>query len=323
MTKYFSIIICIQLLTLPTSYSQNYEAKFKTDICNCLQEKSQGRNTATNLYQECFREKLTNYAILIDSSIQEENNLLKYQKGQQLRRELSDKFQYELVYICDFYFDMLEAEKERKYAADRANTYQGDLDKINQQLAMHPHSQMYLQRAKVHFNLYKLKEAEEDVLQSIKTNPLGEENILHIAKEKILLAMIFEKQKNYSQSAAIYQEIYTAVPNVEVGKLHALVHKKAGASTTSLVSQKIINNTTPNTTETSSREKPNTRSILGLDKRDQNKPVQENDRVSRRKQTKGQYRKKPQEQSTKPPVTKKDQTTEKAKIKKLFNYRKN
>lgn len=323
MAKYIICIICVQFLTLQTNYSQNYEVNFKADICKCLEVKVQGRNTVTNLFQECFREKLTSYAINIDNSILEENNLLKYQKGQQLRRELSDKFQYELVYSCDVYFDMLEAEKERKYAADRANTYQDDLDRINQQLAMHPHSQMYLQRAKVYFNLSKLKEAEQDILQSIKINPLGEEKILHIAKEKVLLAKIFEKQKNYNRSAAIYQEIYTAIPNVEVAKLHALVHKKAGAATTSLVPHKIINNTAQNTTETSSREKPNTRSILGLDKGNQNKPVQENDRVSRRKQAKEQYRKKSQEQSTKSAVTKKDETTEKAKIKKLFNYRKN
>jgi len=326
MFRYFIITICAQLLTFHSSYSQNYEEKFKTDICNCLQGKSHGRNTVTSLYQDCFRQKLTTYATLIDNSIQEEeNNHLKYLKGQQLRRALNTQFQYELVYSCDFYFELLENEKERKYAADRANTYQGDLVKINEQLAMHPHSQMYLQRAKMHFNLSNLKEAEEDVLQSIKTNPLSEENIAYTVKEKTLLAMILEKQKHYNKAAAIYKEIYGVLPNVEIAKLHAVVHKKSGASTTNLTSQKTINNTSPNTrrTRNSSKEKSSTRSILGLDKADQNKPVQENEAAIRRKQIREGYRKKPQEQTKKRAVKKKDDTTEKAKIKKLFNYRKN
>ena len=321
MTKYFTIIICIPLVVFTKAYSQNFEEKFKADICNCLKAKKQGRNTVTNVYKECFNENLTTYAAQIDSNIEEENNHLKYQEALKSRLELNHKFQYELVYSCDYYYDRIEAEKERKYAADRSNTYHGDLDKINQQLAMHPHSQMYFHRAKLHFNLSMLEEAKEDVMHSIKIHPLAGEKNAHNTQENILLAMILEKQKHYSQAATLYKEIYTAVPIVEIAILHAIVHKKAGASASDLKSNQVLNNTSSSSSEIATPKNTTMRRRLGLDN---TTPVQENDRTRGRNQAREQRKRQPTNPSRKTSAKKKEETVKKdTALKSLFNYRKN
>ena len=218
---------------------------------------------------------------------------------------------------------MIEAEKERKYAADRSKAYHGDLDKINQQLAMHPHSQMYFQRAKLHFNLSMLEEAKEDITHSIKIHPLAGEKNVHNTQENLLLAMILEKQKQYGQSAALYKEIHTAVPIVEIAILHAVVHKKAGASSSDLTSNTGIKDTsTTSPSEASSRKNSAVRRKLGLD---QNTPVQENERTRGRKQALEQRKRQPTNPlSRKTPTKQKEKTVKKdTALKNLFRYRKN
>ena len=64
------IILFILFLDLNT-HSQNYENKYKADICACIKSKKNSLQLANKIYNACFAKHMTTYAAFIDSKIKE------------------------------------------------------------------------------------------------------------------------------------------------------------------------------------------------------------------------------------------------------------
>lgn len=238
----YSITILIAINCM-FGYAQEYKEKFKADICNCLDTEIEIRRQIRNAFDTCFNKNLPTYATIIDASLEEGTPVLKYQKGQLRRTELKFMFLHELVYSCDLYFQEIEAERQRQLAVGRSRTYPSDLEKLNQTVALHPHPKSYMQRARTHFYLGNLKEAEADVLKSLEVNPYGQQG-LYTRKEKLFLAWILEEQKRYKEAVTLYNESYAGNFDIETPILKAIAHKKAGGkqATTMQIVTKPINN---------------------------------------------------------------------------------
>lgn len=220
-------IIITLIINSIFGYAQNYKTAFKAEICECLNTEIKTKRQMRNAFDACFNKTLPNYATQIDAAIQEENVTLKYQKGQQVRAEIKIEFLVGLVYSCDLYFNEIEAERQRQIAAFRSRTYPSDIEEWNQKVASHPTPFSYFQRAQTHFFLGNLKEAETDVLTSLKVNPNGS-NGINTRKESFLLAWIYEEQSQYKKAINLYQNCYAGYFDIEVLVFRAMAHKNSG-----------------------------------------------------------------------------------------------
>jgi tetratricopeptide (TPR) repeat protein len=216
------------LINLKTN-AQSYKDSFSADLCTCLQEENTNNKIRQlSLFDECFKKHLTDYAYLIDGKIDEIDKILKFKKGQRARLELSHYFKYELVYTCDFYYYTLMSGNQKLIEVARERADSTKLEQWNQNVAMSPNHEYYLQRARLHFKLGNLKEAEADIRQSLDINPYA--NTLMFTKgSKLLLALVLEGQKRYDEAIAIYDQIYRGVYDTRTAVLRALVKRKSGA----------------------------------------------------------------------------------------------
>ena len=108
--KSIFITILLVFTLVQVNYSQSYHDKFKSDICDCFEEKFYKLKRASSAYDKCFKEKLPSYASLIDAEIQEDNPKIKFSKGQQVRLELKKQYQVDLMYSCDLYYRAKDEE---------------------------------------------------------------------------------------------------------------------------------------------------------------------------------------------------------------------
>tara|TARA_R110002111_G_scaffold234473_3_gene295561 strand:- start:3570 stop:4478 length:909 start_codon:yes stop_codon:yes gene_type:complete len=236
MKKYY-IILCSIVVVVNLANSQTYETKFKTDICACIEEEVVNAIVLKTVLEKCFRQELTTYAELIDAEIDEDNINLKYQKGQLARRELFKKFKYEMVYSCDFYFNTLVARRQKTLEKNRLKTDSTSLERLNQRVAMSPNSSSYFARAKTQFTLRNLKAAEKDIRESIRIHPSTDKDIYTI-KEKLLLAVILEEQKQFKEAILIYNEAYETTKDADATVLSAIANRKSGGVNVVPISQK-------------------------------------------------------------------------------------
>lgn len=229
------VTIAAILLTLILNKvnAQNYKDQFKNDICNCFENKINELRNSRSAYEQCFNKALPNHASAIDASINEENQQLKYKKGQELRKELKFKFFYELVSSCDMYYQILEEERQRKLMSAKSRVSRSHLERINQQVAMTPNSTSYYRRAETYFYLGELKLAEADIRESLKLHKTGY-NAAYLKKEQTLLGWILEEQKRYPEAIEIYNNVYNNGYSYgyyyyqDTKILAALVKRKAG-----------------------------------------------------------------------------------------------
>lgn len=226
MKKYY-IILCLIVVFVNLSNSQSYETKFKADMCACMEGEVVNARVLKTVLEKCFRQELTTYAVLIDAQIDEDNINLKYQKGQLARRELFKKFNYEMVYSCDFYFNTLVTGRQKAMEKKRLKTDSTDLEHANQRVAMSPNSSAYFKRAQTQFYLGNLKEAEIDIRESIRVHPYTDKEMYTI-KEKLVLALILEEQKQYKEAIVIYNQAYEYTKDVDAAVLSAIANRKSG-----------------------------------------------------------------------------------------------
>ncbi|WP_152975509.1 tetratricopeptide repeat protein [Lacinutrix himadriensis] len=221
------------LLSVHFANSQNYKSAFRTDICSCIEEESLKRNLTPNAYKKCYTEILPKYANQIDAAIVEEDLNKKYYLGQVARKDLVLAFQYELIYSCDIYFEYLNRTRTSEILIARERAKESDLESKNQMVAMSPNAYAYFHRAQLHFDLGNLKEAEADIHKSFDVNP-NASNIQSTRHELLLLAGVYEEQKQYTKAIALYDKIYMGDYDSQVATLRALVDKKAGGSMSSI-----------------------------------------------------------------------------------------
>ncbi|MFD1615699.1 hypothetical protein [Gelatiniphilus marinus] len=221
------------LLILPllffslNGYSQNYKENYKADICACLETKKNTLQTANKIFDACFAKQMTTYASLIEAEIKEEDKTQKFIVGQKIRRELHQKLKYELVYSCNAYFDIIEQKKQdvlQQYRSKKIDSTR--IERLNESVAMQPHYSNYFNRGQFYYFIGDLKKAEQDVKKSIQENPLSQSH-LATAQESLLLAMIYEEQKKYSEAIAIYDTINSKTINPSVALLRAIVFRKS------------------------------------------------------------------------------------------------
>lgn len=223
--KYIIILMAL-FFSLP-NYSQNYHDKFKADICSCIETKKTTLQIPDKIYNACFSKHMVTYAVFIDAAIKEEDRTKKFIAGQKVRRDLNQKFKYELAYICDAYVDIIEEKKQRVIHQIRSKKIDSSrIDKLNETVAMAPHWANYFNRGQFYYYIGNLQKAERDVLKSIEENPLNEGRIL-LSQEYLLLALIYEEQKQYSKAIAIYEAINAKVIIPSVALLKAIVSRKS------------------------------------------------------------------------------------------------
>jgi tetratricopeptide (TPR) repeat protein len=210
--------------------AQSYKDSFSADLCTCLQEEKESAKKKFSYvpyyFEICFKKHLTDYANLIDGEISENDKILKFKKGQRARRELLHYLKYELVYTCDIYYSTLVSENQKRLEMVRKRADTTKLEPWNQRVAMSPNHAYYLERAKLHFELGNLKEAEVDIRQSLDINPSNK--LLFTKGSKLLLASILEEQKKYDEAIAIYDQIYLGVYDSRTAVLRAIVKRKNG-----------------------------------------------------------------------------------------------
>ncbi|WP_047547488.1 hypothetical protein [Psychroserpens sp. Hel_I_66] len=209
--------------------SQAYKSAFRTDMCDCLTLESQKRKLTENAYKACFRETLPTYAIQIDAQIVEEDINKKMLLGQLARKDLIVAMQSELVYTCKAYFEHLEREKLSKKLIVREQARESDLEKFNQLVAMSPNTYSYFNRAQLHYNLGNLAEAEADIKSCIETNP-NKDNVKSRRHELLLMALIHEENKNYTEAIVLYDLAYFGELDAQVAILRAIADKNNGGT---------------------------------------------------------------------------------------------
>ncbi|MEP5338371.1 MAG: hypothetical protein ABJL44_10605 [Algibacter sp.] len=205
--------------------AQNYLNNFKSDICQCLEEKQLTVNSIGSEYNKCFTRHLVSYAPLIDTSIDIEDKNLKYLEGQKIRSNLSLKFKYELMYSCDTYFYAFE---RGIYKLKEKSKQLGDsvkLQKMHELVAMQPHWHSYASRAKEYYNLNDLRKAEQDALKSIELSPYGT-NVLQIRPQRLFLSQVYEDQKRYDEAIKLYDGIILGDIDYKTKMLKAIVVRK-------------------------------------------------------------------------------------------------
>ncbi|MEP3838862.1 MAG: tetratricopeptide repeat protein [Algibacter sp.] len=209
------------------SYSQNYESNYKTDICACIEAEQNTRQLADNIYNACFAKHMITYADLIDSQINEADKTKKFITGQQVRRDLNQKFKYELANVCDAYVDIIESKKRHLLQEIRTKKIDSSrIDQLNQTVAMVPNYYSYFNRGQYYYYIGDLNKAERDVKKSIEDNPLNQ-NGISTPQESLLLALIYEEQKKYSEAIAIYNAINTKAINPSIELLKTIVYRKS------------------------------------------------------------------------------------------------
>ncbi|KJD33630.1 hypothetical protein PK35_07295 [Tamlana nanhaiensis] len=207
--------------------SQDYAENFKGDICQCMQEKGVNLKTIDNVYEDCFNASLVSYASLIDSEFNDENVTVKFSKGQVKRRELKAQFKYELIYNCDIYFSTINRGIELVKEKARLTSDASQLQKQNEYVAMHPSYISYFQRAQLHYRLDDLENAKKDLFKSIELDYSGK-NDKGARDQKLLLAQIYEDQKQFNKAIEIYDKLFLNVYDHKVGLLKAIAVKKSG-----------------------------------------------------------------------------------------------
>ncbi len=221
------LIILLTLILSINLYSQNYQDRYKADICACIETKKNTMQIADKIYNACFVKHMTTYAVFIDAEIKEEDKTRKFIAGQQVRRELNQRFKYELVYTCDAYVDVIEGKKQDVIQQFRSKKIDSThIDKLNETVAMQPLWANYFNRGQYYYYIGDLQKAEQDVLKSIEENPLNEANIV-TAQENFLLALIYEEQKQYTKAIAIYDAINSKGINPSVEMMKAIVSRKS------------------------------------------------------------------------------------------------
>jgi tetratricopeptide (TPR) repeat protein len=222
------LIIISAVLLYINSYSQNYQESYKTDICSCIEtnRKKDIFLTAGKIFNTCFTKHMVKYADFIDAEIKEEDRTKKYIVGQKIRRELQEKFKYELVYSCNAYIDIIETKRQsvvQQYRSKKIDSNQ--IDKLNETVAMLPLWANYYNRGQYFYYIGDLQKALQDVKKSIEDNPLFD-NYLATAQQHILLATIYEEQKKYDKAIAIYDAINSKISNPDIAILKAIVARK-------------------------------------------------------------------------------------------------
>lgn len=221
------IILVLFLTTTLAIKAQGYENNYKSDICACIETYENTLQAADKIYSSCFAKHMTTYAVYIDAEIKEEDKTKKFIVGQKIRRELKERFIYELAYTCNAYVDIIESKKQHVIQQLRSKKIDSSrIDKLNETVAMKPHWANYFNRGQFYYYIGDLQKAERDVLKSIQENPLNQGDIV-IAQESLLLAMIYEEQKKYDKAIAIYDTINskTIIPSIEL--LKAIVSRKS------------------------------------------------------------------------------------------------
>lgn len=206
-------------------YAQSYIKNFKADICECLEAKKSTTTTIDGDYSKCFKTNLVTYAPLIDASINIEDKNLKYIEGQKIRGSLGFKFKYELMYSCDTYF---YAYERGIYASKEKQKQHGDsvkLQKMNELVAMKPHWNSYVLRAKEYYNLNDLRKAEQDILKSIELSPFAN-NVVQLRAQRLFLSQIYEDQKRYDEAIKLYDGIILGDIDYQTQILKAIVVRK-------------------------------------------------------------------------------------------------
>lgn len=218
-------LLSFLLFSILNIHSQNYLNSFKSDICQCLQDKELSARMIDNQYDKCFSKHLVSYAQLIDNDIQEEDITKKYLEGQKVRRDIRFKFRHELMYSCNAYFYAVERGvfNQKQLAKKRGDSTQ--LQKYHELVAMSPNWSSYLYRAGEYYKLNDLKHAEQDVLKSMELSPY-KDNDLGERGEKFLLAQIYEDQKRYSEAIKLYDQIVLGDIDYKTNMLKAIVVRK-------------------------------------------------------------------------------------------------
>lgn len=216
------------VLAITQGYSQNYLNNFKSDICQCLQEKNVTYKNVDYEYNNCFIKNLVSYADMIDSEIQIEDQTKKYIEGQKIRNNLKKKFSYELMYSCDAYFYVVERGVFKVKENARQNVDSTQLQKFHELVAMSPKWQSYLYRAQHYYKLNDLQNAEKDILKAIELSPYKNNN-KRIRAEKMLLGQIYEDQGKYSDAIQLYDKIAINELDTQVEIIKAIsVRKRDG-----------------------------------------------------------------------------------------------
>ena len=206
--------------------SQNYLNNFKSEICECLQQKELTYKNIEHEYNNCFKSKLVNYATIIDLNIQEDDKTKKYIEGQKIRRNLKMQFQHELMFTCNTYFYTIERalfkfKEKAKLLGDSTQ-----LQRHHELVAMQPNWNSYFSRAKEYYKLNDLKRAENDVIKSIEVSPFDINDKRRMRAEKLFLAQVYEDQKKYSEALNVYNDIDLGDIDKDVKILKAIVVRK-------------------------------------------------------------------------------------------------
>lgn len=222
------LILLSAVLFYINCHSQNYQENYKADICSCIEaNKNEKIQTADKIYNACFTKHMIKYAVFIDAEIKEEDKTKKYIVGQKIRRELQEKFKYELVYSCNTYVDIIEKKRQRVIQQYRSKKIDSTkINKLNETVAMQPLWANYFNRGQYFYYIGDLQKAERDVLKSIEDNPLLNSDMA-ISPQRILLAMIYEEQKKYAKAIAIYDAINSKTITPSIAMLRAIVSRKS------------------------------------------------------------------------------------------------
>ncbi|KAA5827636.1 tetratricopeptide repeat protein [Algibacter amylolyticus] len=220
-------IFLVMLLWGLNSYSQNYESNYKADICACIEAQENTQQLPDKIYNACFTKHMTTYAAIIDAQIKEEDKTKKFIAGQQVRRDLNQKFKYDLAYVCDAYIDIIEGKKQHALQQLRSRTIDSSkIEKLNENVAMVPHYSSYYNRGQYYYQIGDLNNAERDIKKSIQENPLNQDGVLSL-QESLLLALIYEGQKRYSEAIAIYDAVNAKAIHPSVELLKAIAYRKS------------------------------------------------------------------------------------------------
>ena len=185
------IMLTFFVLKWATLSAQDYQNRFKADICSCIETKGPSVRSLDSTYQQCFREVLVNYTGAIDQEIQEAEPSVLYVKRQQRRTELMIVFQHELIYTCDFYYELQEKGRQLKLSTMRANAERSMLKKLDEYVALNPNTVTYTQRGVLYFALEDLEKARQDLEKALSINAFAKD-------AQIMLSWVLEEKGMYS-----------------------------------------------------------------------------------------------------------------------------
>lgn len=243
--KYLEVLFFY--LILFSANAQGYETKFKTDICVCIETKKNTFLSAEKMYTACFSENMVTYAPIIDAQIKEDDKTKKFIAGQKVRRELIEKFKYELIYSCDTYLDIIEEKKWNAIQQFRSKKIDSArIDKLNETVAMQPHWASYFNRGQFYYYIGDFQKAERDILKSIQENPSNQNGTITV-QENLLLALIYEEQKQYAKAITIYNTINAKTINPSIELLKAIVYRKSNGyvNKSNTIGESVYTLTTP------------------------------------------------------------------------------